>query len=196
MYSWLWANLNYGPVFEEMLVDLEKSGSPCIVVCGASIHETRTAADQLPPWVWSVLTVPDAGMAWFESHMLEIEDSARTLARAVDGFIFVFAAGPISNMLIPLMTRANRRNTYIDVGGSIDWELKGVRTRDFHPREGTPLGGRDTHYVRAGGALTAGQTCTESRWELVLSTRTAADLKMAGDGMAMATVPCKSASAT
>jgi hypothetical protein len=196
VYSWLWANLNYGPVFEEMLVDLEKSGSPCIVVCGASIHETRTAADQLPPWVWSVLTVPDAGMAWFESHMLEIEDSARTLARAVDGFIFVFAAGPISNMLIPLMTRANRRNTYIDVGGSIDWELKGVRTRDFHPREGTPLGGRDTHYVRAGGALTAGQTCTESRWELVLSTRTAADLKMAGDGMAMATVPCKSASAT
>ena len=152
--------------------------------------QTLSSADQLPPWVWTVLTVPVAGLDWFQSHMQEIEDSARALAQSVDGFTFVFAVGPISNMLIPLMTRANRRNTYIDVGGTIDWELKGVRSRDFHPKEGIPPGMHDKNYIRAGGALTAGQTCTESRWDLVLLGGNI-DMQIQSAGFGIAEVPCR-----
>ena len=189
VYSWQWSNLNYGPVFEELLSDLRKLSFLTIVICSENIRKTRTASDQLPSWVWSVLTVPDDGVAWFVTHMQEIEHSARALARAVNGVIVLFAAGPLSNMLIPLMTRANRANTYIDVGGTIDWELKGVRSRDFHPKADNPLGTRETNYIRAGGALTAGQTCTETRWELVLS-GTDFEKDSANAESAMAETPC------
>ena len=166
VYSWQWGNLNYAS-FVRLLNDIGKSRTPCIVVCGDSINGAYKSPDDLPSWIWSVLTVPENGLQSISTHLDEVKASATALARAVDGFIFLFAAGPISNVLIPLMTRANKANSYVDVGGSLDWELKKKKSRDFHPDKGTPLGQPGTNYIRAGGAISAGQTCTETRWELV-----------------------------
>ena len=58
------------------------------------------------------------------------------------------------------MVRANPDNTYLDVGGTLDFELTGQRTRDFHPKNGMQT------YMQAGGAIQNTQMCTESRWAL------------------------------
>jgi hypothetical protein len=168
VHSWQWSNLNY-PLFLSFLEDVQASGSPIIVVNGYSSDDDHPPSE-LPPWVWALVTVPASGaVSWFSQNSVDVEHSATNLAKSVNGFTFLFAAGPLSDMLIPLMTQANKQNSYVDVGGTLDWELKHVRSRDFHPRAGAQR--NDTNYIQSGGALQHDQTCTETRWELELSSK-------------------------
>ena len=59
------------------------------------------------------------------------------------------------------MTRANKANTYIDIGGALTFELAGIRSRDFHPTAENSF-----VYARAGGALQNKQDCTQTRWSV------------------------------
>jgi hypothetical protein len=79
------------------------------------------------------------------------------MARAVDGHVFLFSAGPAANVLAAWMHRANPRNWYIDVGGTLDVFLSGQQTRVFH---------EEGRWADAGGSLQNGQTCTQTRWAL------------------------------
>ena len=108
-----------------------------------------------PKWIWGALTVPANGYFWLEADPSGIVASATELASSTEDTVFIFSAGPITNVLIPAMTRANNKNSYIDVGGALTMELAGKSTRYFHDS-----------YVRAGGALQKDQTCTESRWNV------------------------------
>ena len=113
-------------------------------------------------WVSGVLTVSrdsvEAMISGFDTFTSRIQE----LVRAVHGAAFLFAAGPLSNAAITIMHRINPRNIYVDVGGSLDYVLSDVRTRDFHPLETD-----ESHFVRAGGALVRDQNCTETRWIMI-----------------------------
>ena len=113
-------------------------------------------------WVSGVLTVSrdsvEAMISGFDTFTSRIQE----LVRAVHGAAFLFAAGPLSNAAITIMHRINPRNIYVDVGGSLDYVLSNVRTRDFHPLETD-----ESHFVRAGGALVRDQNCTETRWIMI-----------------------------
>lgn len=79
------------------------------------------------------------GYFWLEADPSGIVASATELASSTEDTVFIFSAGPNTNVLIPAMTRANNKNSYIDVGGALTMELAGKSTRDFHDS-----------YVRAG----------------------------------------------
>ena len=152
VHSWQWGNLNY-PRFIEMLNQIASAGKRCIAIFGEDLQEGMLQIR--PKWLWGALTVPANGYVWLEADPSGIVASATELAKSIDDAVFLFSAGPITNVLVPAMTRANDKNSYIDVGGALTMELAGKSTREFHDS-----------YVRAGGALQNDQTCTESRWNV------------------------------
>ena len=152
VHSWQWGNLNY-PRLIDLLNQIANIGKKCIVVFGEDLKDEMLKRQ--PKWIWGALTVPANGYVWLEADPSGIVASATELAKSTEDAVFIFSAGPITNVLIPAMTRANNKNSYIDVGGALTMELAGKSTRDFHDS-----------YVRAGGALQKDQTCTESRWNV------------------------------
>ena len=152
VHSWQWGNLNY-PRLIDLLNQIANIGKKCIVIFGEDLKDGMLKRQ--PKWIWGALTVPANGYVWLEADPSGIVASATELAKSAEDAVFIFSAGPITNVLIPAMTRANNKNSYIDVGGALTMELAGKSTRDFHDS-----------YVRAGGALQKDQTCTESRWNV------------------------------
>eukprot|EP01047_Picozoa_sp_COSAG01_P020471 COSAG01_NODE_1166_length_11442_cov_6.607511_1_plen_456_part_00 len=162
VYSWQFANWNY-PAAVRLLHDLRRWEIPVVVVCADIVYGSNQT---VPPWATTVLTVPMNGVPWLMANVAGIERAVNELAVSVDGHVFVFAAGPLSNALIPLMSVANPNNTYLDVGSALDLEIFGVKTRPFQSANNT------TDWVDAGGALQDEQTCTETRWNISLSETT------------------------
>ena len=157
LYSWQFGNLNFNATFD-LIETLVTADWPILVVCN---HEL--VMDKSPPaWVSGVLTISTDSVEGVIRSFDTFTSKIQKLARAVDGAAFLFSAGPLSNVIIAVMHRINPRNIYIDIGGSLDYFLSNVRTRDFHPLEND-----ENHFVRAGGALVNGQNCTETRWILI-----------------------------
>jgi len=156
LYSWQFGNLNYNATLG-LIQTLREAEWPIFVVCN---HE-RVKGNPALDWVDSVLTVFNNSIDNMMSDWDLITVRIDIWARAVNNTAFLFAAGPISNVVISMMHRANPRNIYMDVGGSLDYILNNDRTRDFHP-----LNGDANHFIRAGGALIHGQNCTETRWAM------------------------------
>ncbi len=62
---------------------------------------------------------------WYCQNREEIEERYRTLARSFHDAIFLVQLGPIANILIHQMFLANRENTYLDMGHSLDGIIYG-----------------------------------------------------------------------
>ena len=154
LHSWQFGNLNYNATIDLIQTLLEEKW-PIMVVC----NRGRVKDHLAPAWVSRVLTVSSDCLDFVQTNFDLVTARFRDLARAVNGSAFLFSSGPVSNVAIAIMHTANPRNTYLDIGGSLDYVLSAVRTRDFHP-----LNGDQGHFVRAGGALVNGQNCTETRW--------------------------------
>jgi len=156
LYSWQFGNLNYNSTID-LIQTLFDARWPILVVC----NHQRILNTSAPAWVGGVFTIPTNNVQFMMSNFDNTTASLRDLARSFKGTAFLFAAGPISNIAIAIMHRANPHNIYLDIGGSLDYVLSAVRTREFHPMDGD-----ESHFVRAGGALLHGQNCTETRWVL------------------------------
>ncbi len=69
--------------------------------------------------------------AWqepFLSHWIEVGEKK---ARESDGALFLFAAGPLGNILSYKLHKANPSNTYLDIGSTISPWIVG-KNRDYH----------------------------------------------------------------
>jgi len=69
--------------------------------------------------------------AWqepFLSHWIEVGEKR---AKQANGALFLFAAGPLGNILSYKLHKANPQNTYIDIGSTISPWLVG-KNRDYH----------------------------------------------------------------
>eukprot|EP00281_Chroomonas_sp_CCMP1168_P007758 CAMPEP_0206275502 /NCGR_PEP_ID=MMETSP0047_2-20121206/35793_1 /ASSEMBLY_ACC=CAM_ASM_000192 /TAXON_ID=195065 /ORGANISM="Chroomonas mesostigmatica_cf, Strain CCMP1168" /LENGTH=680 /DNA_ID=CAMNT_0053704929 /DNA_START=20 /DNA_END=2062 /DNA_ORIENTATION=- len=151
VHSWQWGNLNY-PAAMDFFQEIGRSGR-LVLVCN---EEIRKHEGTLPEWVQVVLTVPGSAMQWLASDVEKIKRQAEGIARSFRGHIFAFSAGPVSNVLIPLMWRANPANTYIDFGGSLDLTVQGTATRAF---QSWSQGGRNQEELAS--------ECHETRWNVL-----------------------------
>lgn len=106
-----------------------------------------------------MLTVAHHDLEWVREHVEEAKESFQRLARRLNGTAVLLAAGPIANVMVSVMHAANPNNIYLDVGGALDFLINGNATREFHPSKEDA-----SNFVRAGGTLMHGQTCTEARW--------------------------------
>jgi len=69
--------------------------------------------------------------AWqepFLSHWIQVGEKK---ARESDGALFLFAAGPLGNILSYKLHKANPSNTYLDIGSTISPWIVG-KNRDYH----------------------------------------------------------------
>mmetsp|Transcript_48486 Transcript_48486/g.128267 ORF Transcript_48486/g.128267 Transcript_48486/m.128267 type:complete len:397 (-) Transcript_48486:676-1866(-) len=128
VYSWQWGNLNYPSTIE--MVHKLAMRRRIILICNDRV---ANGTHSLPWWVDFVFTVSSDGVDWFMSNIDQLTYNAVHIAKSFQNHIFLISAGPMSNALIPLMFRANPNNTYLDMGGTLDFEVHHLRTRGFHP---------------------------------------------------------------
>jgi hypothetical protein len=72
---------------------------------------------------------------WYCAERAVLKHRFSALASSIADAIFLVQAGPLANILIHQMFLANPRNTYLDMGHSLDPILYGNPSRVFHTRE-------------------------------------------------------------
>lgn len=160
VYSWQWGNFNY-PAFLRFIDELAGEYGGVVLICNEKLAKKGAA------FARQVLTIPTQGVHWFHENSVEVKAMAQALALSFSHSAFVFSAGPLANILIPIMTRVNPANTYIDCGGACDQVLFGQRTRGFHAIPGSIK----KPWIKAGGSVHQNQTCWETRWNLQVDIR-------------------------
>jgi len=163
VYSWQWGHFNY-PASMDMIDEMGARDGGLILICNEEVIKNT---GNLPGWAKVILMVPGSGVKWFASHAKRIKIQAASIALASQNEVFVFSAGPLSNILIPLMWRTNSNNTYIDFGGTLDYSVHGIKTRPFHP---DPTSATQP-WLHADGSLEREQECHQTRWSVVYEPR-------------------------
>jgi hypothetical protein len=123
----LWGNANYPRVREE-LIPLWGRYDEVYLVCHRTADPTR-----LPFHVTQ--SFPVGTNAWTEDFALT--ERIEALSRERDGALFLFCAGPFSNILAHRGHAANPRNTYLDLGSILDpwlFARRQLRWLDWFPR--------------------------------------------------------------
>jgi hypothetical protein len=72
---------------------------------------------------------------WYCAERATLKQRFSTFASSITDAIFLVQAGPLANILIHQMFLANPRNTYLDMGHSLDPIVYGQPSRVFHTRE-------------------------------------------------------------
>jgi hypothetical protein len=120
----LWINGNHSR-FREALPSLGEGG-PVALVCSE-----RATLAALPFGVATSMRVPDDVVMFYEKNRDVLIARARSFARDLRGTLVLLAAGPLSEALAFFMWNENPRNTYVDVGSSLDAMTHGRLTRAY-----------------------------------------------------------------
>ncbi len=106
----IWGNANY-PIVRSGIVPYFRAFGRVILVC-----HRRGMPDRLPFPVTKTIRV--GTNAW--TRDLRMADQMTDLAAESDEQLFLFCAGPLSNILCHRGHRVNPRNTYLDLGSVLD----------------------------------------------------------------------------
>lgn len=128
-YSNLWVNANYPSFQARFLKEVVGSRRP-IVVCTGSKARIGDFARSVP--VADFIPIRGNCIRTWEKdrdHLRGLMDLKATQHR---GAIFLFAIGPLSEVLIHQMWMASRNNVYVDIGSTLDPMLFRRNSRDYH----------------------------------------------------------------
>ena len=87
--------------------------------------------DGLPFEVESFCSFPDDCVNWWEERADSFLQLMRSWVLAAENETFFVAAGPVSEVIIDEMYKANPNNQYIDVGSALDELFYGRQTRPY-----------------------------------------------------------------
>jgi len=124
-----WANIfvnaNYRRTVNELIPELSNHSVTIVVNKNAKI-------DNLPFKPTNVLRVGTD--AWLNDYKMIEEKIGRMIGNeGIENEIFLFAAGPLANILTHSMWKYHsKKNTYIDIGSILDPYLKLKLTRGYH----------------------------------------------------------------
>lgn len=133
-FSNMWVNANY-PVFKErFLQTIRNTRKPIILVSGskARINDLNS---QIP--ISDFIPIPKNCVVYWEKNrdwMRGLFDLKASMNRNA---IFLFAIGPLSEILMCEMWKVNPRNIYIDIGSTLDPMLFRRKSRCYHTEEHT-----------------------------------------------------------
>ena len=111
-----------------------------VLVVNEGVFADAAQLAGLRAWTRDVLGVPSNGPDWWQREGPRVARLFASVARAhgpsaaAPGrrpVLFLVAAGAVGNVLIDAMLRANPRNSYVDVGSSLDAIVKGRATRPY-----------------------------------------------------------------
>ena len=118
----LWINANYQKM-KEFYSTLDKS---VYVICN---HEARP--ERFPFKVNEIFPFPDNCILYWEEHGEDYITQLLDYTSQLSGETIFVSAGPVSEILIDTMYKANPNNQYIDVGSSLGEYIHGYKTRPY-----------------------------------------------------------------
>lgn len=124
----LFINANYRHFIPRLISYLGESRRPCVVLANAKTKRERLR-DCVDVAEYYLLE-GDVVEGYNESPEV-LEADVRDLAQRHQDTVFIFALGPLSEILIDTAYRTNPRNVYLDLGSSVDELLYGETTRPY-----------------------------------------------------------------
>lgn len=128
-YSNLWVNANYPTFQQRFLKEVVASGRK-IVLCTGSKARVSDFSRDVP--VADFIPIKGNCVKTWERHRDHLRGLMDLKATQHRGAIFLFAIGPLSEVLIHQMWQANRNNVYVDIGSTLDPMLFRRNSRDYH----------------------------------------------------------------
>jgi len=128
-FSNMWVNANY-PLFKEHFFKTLKAANKDIVICTNRKAKIKNLAAYFP--VKDFIPIPGNCVTYWEKNrdyiraLLDLHGSTR------ENTIFLFAAGPLSEILIHELWLVKPRHIMLDIGSSIDPILFNRKSRVYH----------------------------------------------------------------
>jgi len=118
----LWINANYNL----MLKNLCSNKREVILICNKDAKK-----ENFPFNVVDMTPFPDDCINFWENNDLSFIDEITKKYSHMNNQLFFISCGPISEIIIDALYKANPNNTYVDVGSSIDEFVHGYKTRPY-----------------------------------------------------------------
>lgn len=128
-YSNIWVNANYSR-FNEQFIPALKASKKSIILCSGSKARVSDLKQFIP--VVDFIPIPGNCITYWEKYREQIRGLLDLKATQYRGAIFLFAAGPLSEILIHEMWLANQQNVYLDIGSTLDPLMFGRNSRGYH----------------------------------------------------------------
>lgn len=128
-FSNIFVNANF-PLFQEHFLKTLAASKKDIVVCTGKKARMRDLNERVP--VKDFIPVPGNCVVWWEKNREYIRGLMDLKASQFTNAVFLFAAGPLSEILIHEMWQVNPRNIYVDIGSTLDPFLFRRNSRVYH----------------------------------------------------------------
>lgn len=128
-FSNLWVNANF-PVFNERFLPALRDSRKPVFICTGS--KARVSDLEARIHVGGFIPIPGNCVEYWEKHREHVRGLMDLRASQHNGAIFLFAAGPLSEILIYEMWKANPNNVYLDIGSTLDRILFRRQSRAYH----------------------------------------------------------------
>ena len=128
-FSNMWVNANY-PRFKEHFFKTLKAAGREIVICTNKKAKIRNLEAYIP--VKDFIPIPGNCVTYWEQNRDYIRALLDLYGSTRENTIFLFAAGPLSEILIYELWQVNPRHILLDIGSSIDPILFNRNSRVYH----------------------------------------------------------------
>jgi hypothetical protein len=128
-FSNLWVNANFPLFSERFLKTVEKSGKP-VVVCTNRKANLHNLERFIP--IRDFIPIPGNCVTYWEKERDYIKGLLDLKGSLNRNSIFLFAAGPLSEILIHELWNVNPANIYLDIGSTLDPILFNRQSRSYH----------------------------------------------------------------
>lgn len=128
-FSNLWVNANFHLFkthFFKTLIESKKD----IVICTNKKAKINSLEKFIP--IKDIIPIPGNCIVYWEKHKEHIKGLLDLIGSTSKNTIFLFAAGPVSEILIYEMWQINPYNIFIDIGSTLDDILFNRKSRSYH----------------------------------------------------------------
>lgn len=137
-FSNIWVNANF-PLFREHFFKTLASTKKDIVLCTSSKAKLKNIEAVLP--IRDFIPIPGNCVVYWEEKRDYIRGLLDLKSSMSQDRIYLFAAGPLSEILIHELWHINPRNILLDIGSTLDPLLFKRNSRDYH-RDTNPFAER------------------------------------------------------
>lgn len=128
-FSNIFVNANFAAFNELFVRTLRESGRP-VVLCTNKKARVENLDRMVP--VRDFIPIPGNCVEHWEKRRDEIRGLLDLKGSTWRGAVFLFASGPLSEILIHDLWQVNPRNVYLDIGSTLDPILFNRQSRGYH----------------------------------------------------------------
>jgi hypothetical protein len=118
----LWINANYNLMVKNLCLNKRE----VILICNKNAKK-----ENFPFNVIDITPFPNDCINFWEENDKSFIDEITKKYSSLNNQLFFISCGPISEIIIDVLYKANPNNTYVDVGSSIDEFVHGYKTRPY-----------------------------------------------------------------